>query len=617
MTRSLLIYTIALFMTACNNNTHIGSDATASGFAWPAGIQPPDTEKKPRELVAHGDARMDEYYWMNDYFKKGPDSNKVVEYLKAENAYMDTMMSGTKSFQQKLFDEMKARINEKDESAPSFDNRYYYYTRTEEGKQYFKYCRKKGSLHAPEEVLLDVDGMAVGHNYLGVTGYNISPDNKLLAFGMDTVSRRQYVIHIKNLETGEMLPDILTNTTGPSAWGNDNKTLFYTVRNPVTLLSEKIKKHKLGADASKDAVVYNEKDASNYIGVSKTRSDKYILIRSEATMSSEYRFLDADKPDGKFKVFQPRMKDVLYEPIHWNDRFFVRTNLNAKNFRLMEVQPSSTGSENWKEVIPNRADVLLGDVDAFRDHLVISERRNGLLQLRVRNMQDASEHYLDFGEPAYFATVGSTPEYNTDTLRFNYASLTTPSSVFDYNMITKEKKLMKEQVVLGGYDKSAYVTERLYATAKDGSKIPISIVYKKGFNKDGSAPLLLYGYGSYGASMDANFSSSRISLLDRGFAYAIAHIRGGEEMGRQWYEDGKMMKKKNTFTDFIDCAEYLVQQKFTSPAHLYAQGGSAGGLLMGAIVNMRPDLWHGVIAQVPFVDVITTMSGPHHSAYHQ
>ncbi|HYC28913.1 MAG TPA: oligopeptidase B, partial [Chitinophagaceae bacterium] len=419
-------------MTACNNETHIASETTA--FSWPAGIQAPDAIKKPKELVAHGDTRQDEYYWMNDYFKKGPDSNTVVEYLKNENAYTDTMLAATKSFQEKLFNEMKGRIKEKDESVPALDNGYYYYTRTEDGKQYYKYCRKKGSLDAPEEVLLDVDEMAKGHNYYGVGGFNISPDSKLLAFGVDTVSRRQYVIHIKNLETGEILPDKIENTTGPVAWANDNKTFFYTSKNPVTLLSEKIKRHKLGADAAKDAVVYNEKDESNYIRVYKTLSNKYILIGSAATMSSEYRYLDADKPDGEFTVFQPRMKDVLYQPVHWNDRFFVLTNWNAKNFRLMEVQPGNTHSENWKEVIPDRADVLIEDVDAFRDHLVISERKNGLLQLRIRNMQNGGEHYLDFGEPAYFASVGNTPEYNTDVLRFNYSSLTTPSSVFDYNM---------------------------------------------------------------------------------------------------------------------------------------------------------------------------------------
>jgi oligopeptidase B len=600
----------ALTMTACNNSTGELGSAAPSSFKWPENVQPPDAVKKPKELVAHGDTRMDEYYWMNDYFKKGPDSTNVVDYLKAENAYLDTMMSGTKALQQKLFDEMKARIKEKDESVPAFYNGYYYYTRTEEGKEYYKYCRKKGSLEAAEEVLLDVDEMAKGHNYYGLTGFNVSPDNKLLAFGVDTVSRREYIIHIKDLQTGEILPDQMKGTTGSCAWASDSKTIFYTAKNPVTLLSEKIKKHKLGTNGETDAVVYTEKDPSNYISVYKGRSEKYIFIKSEATLSSEYRFVEADKPDAAFKVFQPRLKEVLYEPVHWNDRFFVLTNQDAKNFRLMETPLNSTAATSWKEVIGNRADVLVEDVYAFKDHLVISERKNGLLQLRVRKMADANEHFLDFGEPAYTANVGFTPEYNTNILRFNYSSLTTPGSVYDYNMDSKEKKLMKEQEVVGGYDKSGYVTERLYATAQDGVKIPISLVYKKGFKKDGSAPLLLYAYGSYGASTDANFSSNRLSLLDRGFAYAIAHVRGGQEMGRQWYEDGKMMKKKNTFTDFIDCGDYLVQQKITSKEHLYAFGGSAGGLLMGAIVNMRPDLWKGVIAAVPFVDVITTMSDP-------
>ena len=608
MARLFIICISLFFMTACNNESQIASETV--DFKWPENVTPPDAIKKPKELVAHGDTRMDEYYWMNDYFKKGPDSTNVVEYLKAENAYLDSMMGGTQAFQQKLYDEMKARIKEKDESVPAFNNGYYYYNRTEEGKQYFKYCRKKGSLDAPEEILLDVDEMAKGHNYFSTVGFNVSIDNKLLAFGVDTVSRRQYIIHIKNLETGAILAEQMTGTTGSSAWANDNKTLFYTARNPVTLLSEKIKKHTLGTSADKDQVIYTETDQSNYISVSKSKSRKYIFIRSEATLSSEYRYLSADDPNGEFKVFQPRMKDVLYDPIHWNDRFFVRTNKDAKNFRLMETPLDKTGIENWKEVIGNRDDVLLENISTFKDHLVISERKNGLLQLRIRKMPEATEHYLDFGEPAYNAYVGNAPEFNTNVVRFNYTSLTTPNSVYDYNMDTKEKTLKKEDEVVGGYNRADYITERLYADAKDGKKIPISLVYKKGFEKNGKSPLLLYAYGSYGSSTDPNFSSSRLSLLNRGFVYAIAHVRGGEEMGRQWYEDGKMMQKKNTFTDFIDCAEYLIAQGYTSKEHLYANGGSAGGLLMGAIVNLRPDLWNGVVADVPFVDVITTMSDP-------
>ncbi|MET7258497.1 S9 family peptidase [Dyadobacter fermentans] len=562
---------------------------------------------KDHETGMHGDKRNDEYYWMGDFFREGPDSDKVVEYLKAENAYTDTMMAGTAKFQEALFSEMKGRIKEKDESVPVFSNGYWYYTRSEEGEQYFKYCRKKGSLEAAEEVLLDVDKMAEGHPYYSAVGFNVSPDNKLLAYGVDTVSRRQYTLYIKNLETGEHFADKIYPASGGSEWGNDNKTLFYTATNPKTLLSEKIKRHTLGTDSKKDVVVYNEKDKSNYIGVGKTKSDKYIVIASSATMSSEYLILDADRPEGKFEVFQPRMKDVLYDVDHQGDKFLIVTNKDALNFRLMETPVGKTGVENWKEVIPNRADVLLEGIDVFRDYLVITERKNGLLQLRIRNIHTNKEHYVDFGEPAYTAYAGSNPEYNSSNLRYIYTSLTTPSSVYDYNMETRDKELKKRQEVVGGYNPEEYVTERLCATVRDGVKVPISVVYKKGTPKSAETPLLLYAYGSYGNSMDAAFSSTRLSLLNRGFIYALAHIRGGQEMGRQWYEDGKMFKKKNTFNDFIDCAEYLIKENYTSKGHLFAEGGSAGGLLMGAISNMRPDLWRGVIADVPFVDVVTTM----------
>ncbi|HWH61901.1 MAG TPA: S9 family peptidase, partial [Ginsengibacter sp.] len=470
------------------------------------------------------------------------------------------------------------------------------------------YCRKKGSLDAKEEILLDVDQMAEGHPYFGVTGFAISEDNKLLSFGVDTVSRRQYVIHFKNLETGDIYKDVIVNTEGGGCWANDNKTFFYTAKNPVTLLSEKIKRHVLGTDESADATVYEEKDKSNYIGVDKSKSDKYIFIVSQATMSSEVRMIDASKPNDAFKIFAPRMKDVLYDISVLEDKFLVRTNKDdAKNFKLMECPLDKTDTSNWKEVIPHRADVLLQGVEEFKNFIVLSERKNGLVKVTIRSLKDNSEYDIDFGEASYTASLNNNPEYNTDTVRYNYTSLTTPASVYDYNMINKDKKLMKQQEVLGGYNAADYITERLYATGKDGTKIPISLVYKKGFVKDGKAPLLLYAYGSYGYSMDAGFNSSRLSLLDRGFVYAIAHIRGGQEMGRYWYEDGKMMKKKNTFTDFIDCGEYLVKEKYTSKEHLYAQGGSAGGLLMGAITNMAPDLWHGVVAQVPFVDVVNTM----------
>lgn len=592
---------LAVVIFSCNQNKPV-----KQAYQWPEAT-PPVAEIKDHETGMHGDRRNDEYYWMGDFFREGPDSDKVVEYLNAENAYTDTMMAGTAKFQEALFAEMKARIKEKDESVPVFSNGYWYYTRSEEGEQYFKYCRKKGSLDAPEEILLDIDKMAEGHPYYSAVGFNVSPDNKLLAYGVDTVSRRQYTIYIKNLETGTHFEDKIYPTSGGSEWGNDNKTLFYTATNPKTLLSEKIKRHTLGTDSKKDAVVYTEKDKSNYIGVGKTKSEKYIVIASSATMSSEYLILDADQPEGKFEVFQPRMKDVLYDVDHQGDKFLIVTNKDALNFRLMETPVGKTGVENWKEVIPNRADVLLEGIDVFKDYLVITERKNGLLQLRIRNIHTNSEHYVDFGEPAYTAYAGSNPEYNSANLRYIYTSLTTPSSVYDYDMEGRSKELKKRQEVVGGYNPEEYVTERLYATARDGVKVPISVVYKKGTPKSAETPLLLYAYGSYGNSMDAAFSSTRLSLLNRGFIYALAHIRGGQEMGRQWYEDGKMFKKKNTFNDFIDCAEFLIKEKYTAPEHLFAEGGSAGGLLMGAISNMRPDLWRGIIADVPFVDVVTTM----------
>ena len=568
----------------------------------------PVADKKEHWRTMHNDKVLDEYYWMYDYFGKGPDSTKVVDYLKAENTYLDNVMIGTKQFQADLYTEMKARIKEKDESVPVFKNGYFYYTRTEDGKQYYKYCRKKGTLEAKEEILLDVDQMAEGHAYFAASGFEVSEDNKLLAYGVDLVSRRQYTIHIKNLENGEILKDAILDTEGDPCWANDNQTIFYTAKNPVTLLSEKIQRHKLGTNPAKDVLVYEEKDKSNYIHVEKSKNNKYIFIVSEATMSSEYRMIDASKPNDIFQVFQPRMKDVLYSVVPLANKFLILTNKDeAKNFKIMECPFGKTESANWKEVIPTRTDVLLQSIEEFKDFIVINERKDGLVKLRIRNLIDNTEHYIDFGEPAYSANFGANPEYNSTNLRFGYTSLTTPSSTYDYNMVSKVKTLKKQMEVLGGYNSKDYITERVYATAKDGTKVPVSLVYKKGFKKDGKAPLLLYAYGSYGLSMDASFSSTRLSLLNRGFVFAIAHIRGGQEMGRQWYEDGKLMKKENTFTDFIDCGKYLIAEKYTASSHLYAMGGSAGGLLMGAVANLAPDLWHGIIAQVPFVDVVNTM----------
>lgn len=573
---------------------------------WPD-LKAPVADIKPHERIIHGDTVVDNYYWLNDYFKKGADSANVIKYIEEENAYTNAMMKSTEPLQAKLFEEMKSRIKEKDESVPYLKNGYYYYNKTEEGKQYYKICRKKGDLNAPEEVLLDVDKMAVGLPYFAIGGYSVSPDNKLLAFSVDTVSRREYVIQILNLETGELLRDRVLRTEGEPIWAADNKTIFYTAKNPITLLSEKIKRHTLGTSSDLDVTVYDEKDNTNYIGVGKSKNGKYIFIQSQGTLSSEVLYLAADDPNGKFQVFQPRIKDVLYSVVPLEDRFLILTNDNAKNFKVVESPLDKTSKENWKDFIPHREEVLIQGLDEFKDFLVVSERKNGLTNLSILNLKDKSKHDLDFGEEAYTVYPSINEEYNTDVVRYGYSSMVTPSSTFDYNMVSKEKELLKQQEVLGGYDQNDYLTERTFATAKDGTKIPVSLVYKKGTKKDGSAPLFLYAYGSYGVSMDPTFSSSRLALLDRGFIYAIAHIRGGEEMGRQWYEDGKMMNKKNSFTDFIDCGRYLIDQNYTSKGHLYANGGSAGGLLMGAVVNMAPDLWNGVIAAVPFVDVVNTM----------
>jgi oligopeptidase B len=584
----------------------IAMSTSISAQNWPS-VKPPIAEKQEFVRVIHGDEVKDPYYWMIDYFTKGKDSTKVVNYLKDENTYWETMMKDTEPLRNELFQEMKARIKEKDESVPTLKNGYYYYTKTENGKQYYKYCRKKGNLNAPEEILLDVDKMAEGKPYYSATGFSISPDNQKLIFGVDDVSRRQYHLFLKDLKSGKITDLKIKNTTGSATWANDNKTIFYTSKNEITLLSEKIMRHILGTDSSKDAVVYDEKDKSNYIGIGKSKNDKFILISSAATTSSEVRYINADKPFDDFKVFQPRMKDVLYEVTPLEDKFLITTNKDALNFKVMETPLDKTEVANWKDFIPHRKDVLVEGIDEFKNYLVLSERQNGLSQLVIMDRKTGNKEFLKFDEPDYTVYPSGNPEYNTDNFRFGYTSMITPSTQYEQNLKTGARKILKQQEVLGGYNKNEYTTERVFATAKDGTKIPISIVYKKGIIKNGKNPTLLYAYGSYGNSSDATFSSSRLSLLNRGFVYALTHVRGGQEMGRQWYEDGKMMKKKNTFTDFIDSGEFLVKEGYTSPEHLFAQGGSAGGLLMGAIANMKPELWKGVIAQVPFVDVVNTM----------
>jgi oligopeptidase B len=567
-------------------------------------IVPPIAAVKPKTLEKHGDVRVDDYYWLNE--RENPE---VIDYLNKENEYYQKMTAHTKQFQADLFEEMKARIKEDDASVPYLYNGYYYITRYEKGKDYPIYSRKKGNLDAPEEIMFDCNELAKGHSYFQLGGLNISEDNMWAAFGVDTVSRRQFTIQIKNLVTNEVLPVKIENTTGGSTWAGDNKTLFYTRKDEVTLRSDKVYKHKLGADAGSDALIFHEKDDTYNTFVYKEKSKKYIVIGSSSTLTSEFRILDARTPDADFKIFQPRKRGLEYSISHYGDSFYVVTNKDkATNFKLMITPEGKTEKENWKDLIPHRKDVLVEDIDIFKNYLVISERANGLNKIRIRPWDGSQEYYLPFDIETYSAETTANVDFNTDMLRYSYQSLATPSSVIDFNMKTREKVVLKEQEVLGGkFDKDNYSEERVWATAQDGTKIPISMVYRKGIKKDGKNPLLLYAYGSYGASMDAYFSSIRLSLLDRGFIYAIAHIRGGEDLGRDWYETGKLLTKKNTFTDFIDCSKFVIDQKYTSPEHLYAEGGSAGGLLMGAVVNMAPQLYHGVIAQVPFVDVITTM----------
>ncbi len=563
---------------------------------------PPVAKVAPHELKAHGDTRVDNYFWLKD--RDNPD---VVAYLTAENDYLDAVMKHTEAFQETLFEEIKGRIKKDDSSVPYFLEGYYYYSRYEEGKEYAIYCRKKGSLDSPEEIMVDANELAKGHDFFSIAGLRVSTNRNILAYGTDTVGRRFYTLRFKNLVTGEMYEDVIPDVTGNLAWANDDKTLFYTKQDPETLRSYQVYRHVLGTEPSSDVLVFEEKDETFSCYLDKTKSKKYIMIASFQTLSSEYRYVDAERPEGEFAVLLPREKEHEYSVDHYKDKFYIRTNWDAKNFRLMETPVTATSKENWKEVLPHRADVLVNGFELFNEYLVVNERKEGLNHLRIIPWGGGKEHYVEFEEPAYLAYVSTNMEFDTPVLRYGYTSLTTPNSIYDYNMSTKEKKLLKREEVVGGYEPADYRTDRLWVTARDGTKVPVSIVYPKSMKKDGSSPLLLYAYGSYGYSMDATFSSAQLSLLERGFSYAIAHVRGGQEMGRAWYEDGKLFKKKNTFTDFIDCGKFLVAEGYTSPDRLFAMGGSAGGLLMGAVVNMAPELFNGVVAAVPFVDVVTTM----------
>ena len=564
----------------------------------------PEAKLIPHTLKVHNDERIDNYYWLNN--RENPE---VIDYLNQEKAYYDVETADTKPFQNQLFEEMKARIKEDDESVPYYYNGYFYCTRFETGKDYPIHTRKKESLAAPEEILFDCNAMAADFTYFNLTGISISDDNKYACFGTDTVSRRQYTIQIKNLETNEILPIKIENTTGGSTWASDNKTIFYSRKEDVTLRSDKIFKHKLGTETTNDKLVFHEKDDTFDVSVYKSKSKKYLIITSGSTLTTEYRILLANEPDKKFSIFQKRKRGLEYSISHYNDTFYILTNKDkATNFKLMTCTETQTLQEFWVDLIAHRADVLLEGIDIFKDYLVVSERFDGLNKIRIMPWNSSAEYYLPFEIETYTAFTTTNVDFDTEILRYGYQSMATPSSVIDFNMKTKEKTILKEQTVLGGkFDKNNYIENRVWATATDGTKIPISIVYSKNIKLNGNNPLLLYAYGSYGMTMEPYFSTTRLSLLDRGFIYAIAHVRGGEDLGRDWYENGKLLNKKNTFTDFVACSEFLIAQKYTSSQHLYAEGGSAGGLLMGVILNTNPNLYNGVIAQVPFVDVVTTM----------
>ncbi len=540
-------------------------------------LEPPIAKIVPKAFEEHGNTRVDNYYWLNER-----DSLEVIAYLEAENAFAERATEHTR-------------------------NGYFYYSRTEDGKDYGIHCRKKGSLEAEEEILLDANELAEGHEYYRLGGLRVSPDNRQLAFGEDTAGRRFYSIRVKDLVTGDLLPDLIPDTAGRAEWAADNKTIFYVNKEVGTLREHQVVRHVLGSDVSSDEVVFEEKDEEFWCSLRKTKSQRYLLISSNHTLSNEVRFLDAADAAGEFRVIEPRRRGHEYSVDHFGDHFFISTNHEAQNFRLMKTPIDRTAIANWEEQIPHRDDTLLEDFEIFRDHLLVEERRDGLMNLRVMPWSGSGEHSVEFDEPAYVAYSFDNYDFDTETLRFGYESPATPDSVYDYEMTTKERKLLKQDEVLGGFNSDDYAVERLSATARDGEQVPVSLVYRKDMKHDSGNPLLLYGYGSYGNSSEAGFDPFRVSLLDRGFVFAIAHIRGGEEMGRRWYEDGKLLRKKNTFWDFIDCAEFLIEAGYANREKVFAYGGSAGGLLMGAVMNMRPDLWSGLVAAVPFVDVVTTM----------
>ena len=611
--------------------------------------EPPVAPRRPHRLEKHGDVRVDEYYWLRER-----DAPEVRAYLEAENAYLREALAGTADFEERLFEEIKGRIRQTDTSVPYREGEYLYYRRYENGREYEIHCRRRiedegesgaeaqgeparrpaagaadesrsGAAADGEQVILDVNQVAEGHAFCQVAARPVSPNGRLLAYAVDTVGRRRYAVRVRDLATGRDLPDVIPDVTANLAWAADGETLFYARHDPATLRPYRILRHRLGDDPAADRLVHEETDAEFSCGVWPSRSKRYLLIGSFQTLTTEFRYLDAADPDAPPATFLPRERGHEYALDHYRGRFYVRTNAGAPNFRLLETDEDRPERGAWRELIPHRDDVLIEGFMLFRDHLAVAERHDGLTRIRVRPWRgdgdgDGDEHRVAFDEPAHAVAVDVNREPETATLRFRYSSLSTPPSIYDYDMRTRARTLRKREEVLGGFDPAHYETERLFATAPDGVRVPISLVRRRSGAPaassgvtasagapDAGAPLLLYGYGAYGISMEPTFRSSRLSLLDRGFTFAIAHVRGGEELGRRWYDGGRLRNKKNTFTDFIACAEHLVAAGRTTPGRLFATGGSAGGLLLGAVVNLRPDLFHGVVAQVPFVDVVTTM----------
>jgi len=601
---------LAICFTACQNTPKPESTQTTTFAVKPTVFNPqsataPHPEQKPKELTTPwGDTRSDEYYWLNE--RENP---AVKAYLEAENRYADSVLAPVKAVRENLYEELKARIKEDDQTVPYFKNGYWYVARFETGKEYPIFTRKKGDLNAAEEILADVNTLADGKEYCQFEGLQVSMDNQLLAYSVDYSGRNLFKVYFKNLATGKDLAESF-DIGGSFVWANDNKTVLYDTKDKVTLRNDKIWRHVIGTPQKSDVVMFHEKDETQYAFLAKSKSEQYFFINCANTQTVEVQYLDANTPTGNFKTIRPREKNFFYEADHWNDKFLIRTNWEAKNFRLMEAPASDPSREHWKDVLAHREEVLLDGFTVFKDHLVVSEHKGGLSQLHIIRWADKVDHYIEVGEPTYACSVDNNPEFNTKILRYAFSSMKTPATIVDYNMDAKTKEVKKVAPVLGNFNSADYETEYVWVTARDGVKVPVSLVHKKGLPRDGSAPCHLTGYGSYGIIYDPGFNRDKVSLLNRGFVVAIAHIRGGMEMGYKWYEEGKMLKKINTFNDFIDCADFLVKEKYTASDRLFAEGRSAGGLLMGAVTNMRPDLFKGIITGVPFVDVVTTMSDP-------